>query len=111
MFTTARDALASAGDGIRAAPPTARATHHHRHLLDAVEALRVALRRAQEDMHLHGMERERIEPVLAPLNAAYRHLSWAAKALPGFEVLSFDQACCAPQQPATHHSQAGRKAS
>ena len=46
-----------------------------------------------------------------PLNAAYRHLSWAAKALPGFEVLSFDQACCAPQQPVTPHTQAGRKAS
>ena len=46
-----------------------------------------------------------------PLNAAYRHLSWAGKALPGFEVLSFDQACCAPQQPVTPHTQAGRKAS
>jgi len=111
LFATARGALASASDGIRAAAPTARATHHHRHLLDAVEALRVALRRAQEDMHLHGMERERIEPVLAPLNAAYRHLSWAGKALPGFEVLSFDQACCAPQQPVTPHTQAGRKPS
>jgi len=111
LFATARGALASASDGIRAAAPTARATHHHRHLLDAVEALRVALRRAQEDMHLHGMERERIEPVLTLLNAAYRHLSWAGKALPGFEVLSFDQACCAPQQPVTPRTQIGRKAS
>ena len=111
LFTTAREALRSASDGIRAAQPTPRATHHHRHLMDALEGLRAALRQAQEDMHLHGMERERIEPVLAPLNTAYRHLSWAAKALPGFEVLSFDQACCAPQQPVTPHTQAGRKAS
>src|SRR5258708_38488523 len=75
LFTTAREALASASDGIGAAQPTARARHHHRHLLDAVAALRSALRRAPEGMDLHGLERERIGPVLAPLTAAPRPLS------------------------------------
>jgi hypothetical protein len=100
LFGTARSTLGRASDGILAAQPSARASHHHRHLLGAVEALGIALKRAQEDMHLHGMERERIDPVLEPLQAAYRHLTFAAKALPGFEILSFDQACCAPQQTA-----------
>jgi hypothetical protein len=103
LFATARETLGRASDGIRPARPSPRATHHHRHLLGALEALGVALRRAKEDMHLHGLERERIGPVLEPLQAAYRHLAWAAKALPGFEIVSFDQACCAPRQPAQPH--------
>jgi hypothetical protein len=103
LFATARQTLGRASDGIRSARPGARAAHHHRHLLRAVEVLGFALARAKRDMHLHGVERQRIEPVLAPLQAAYRHLAWAAKALPGFEIVSFDQACCAPRQPASPH--------
>jgi len=103
LFVAARETQARALDGIRAARPGARARHHHGHLLSAAEALDVALRRAAEDMHLHGMERERIDPALEPLQAAYRHLAWAAKSLPGFEIVSFDQACCAPRQPGTPH--------
>ncbi len=100
LFATAREALARAADGIRSARPSARATHHHGHLLAAAEALDLALQRAKEDLHLHGAVRARIEPALEPLKAAYRHLAWAAEALPGFEIVSFDQACCAPRQPA-----------
>ena len=100
LFATARESLRQATDGIRSARPSARGLHHHRHLLNAAEALGLALSRAQEDMHLHGMDRDRIDPVLEPLNLAYRQLAWSAKALPGFEILSFDQACCAPQTPA-----------
>ena len=103
LFASAREALRRAADGIRSAQPGARATHHHRHLLHAAESLGLALKKAQETMHLHGIEREHVEPVLDPLQAAYRHLTWAASALPGFEILSFDQACCAPQQAAMPH--------
>jgi len=103
LFATARETLTRAADGIRAARPSPRAVHHHRHLLGAIETLDIALQRAKADMHLHNLERERIEPVLAPLQAAYRHLAWAADALPGFEIVSFDQACCAPRQPALPH--------
>ena len=103
LFATARDALTRATDGIRWMRASAGAAHHHRHLLGAAEALGFALKRAKEDMHLHGVERERIDPVLEPLQVAYRHLAWAAKALPGFEIVSFDQACCAPRQSATPH--------
>jgi hypothetical protein len=97
LFAGARRTLDRACDGIRAAQASPRARHHHRHLIAAMGALTLALQRAQQDLHLHGIDRERVDPVLEPLQAAYRHLGWAARALPGFELLSFDQACCAPQ--------------
>lgn len=103
LFATARATLERVSDGIGAVRPSARAVHHHRHLIAAVGALGLALKRAQEDLHLHGLDRARVDPVLEPLQTAYRNLAWAAAALPGFELLSFDQACCAPQQsPITH---------
>jgi len=103
LLMTARATLRQVEDGIRAARPSARATHHHRHLVAAVGALGMALKRAEADLHLHSVERERIDPVLEPLRTAYRNLAWAARALPGFELLSFSQACCAPQQPGRPH--------
>lgn len=99
LFATACTAMERVSEGIRAAHPTARASHHHRHLVAAVGGLGLALERAREDLHLHGIDRARVDPVLEPLQVAYRNLAWAAQALPGFELLSFDQACCAPQQP------------
>jgi hypothetical protein len=98
LLANARETLDKARDGIRAARASRRAAHHHSHLVAATGALGLALRQAQEDMHLHGLERERIDPVLRQLQTAYQHLAWAAKALPGFELLRFDQACCAPRR-------------
>src|SRR5260221_313341 len=46
LFATARQTFARVGDGIRAARPSGRATHHHRHLLAALDALGAALGRA-----------------------------------------------------------------
>jgi hypothetical protein len=103
LFATARATLERVSDGIGAVRPSIRAVHHHRHLIAAVGGLGLALKRAQEDMHLHGIDRARVDPVLEPLKTAYRNLAWAAEALPGFELLSFDQACCAPQQPSKTH--------
>jgi hypothetical protein len=103
LFATARATLERVAEGIGAAHPSARAIHHHRHLVAAVAGLGLALKRAQEDLHLHGIDRLRVDPVLEPLQAAYRNLAFAAQALPGFELLSFDQACCSPQQPTKTH--------
>jgi hypothetical protein len=103
LFATARQTFGRVSDGIRAAQPSARATHHHRHLLAASGALGFALNQAKADLQARGLDRERVDAVLRPLRSAYRHLAWAAHALPGFELVSFDQACCAPQQPATRH--------
>jgi hypothetical protein len=95
--------LARVADGIGVAQPSGRALHHHRHLVAAIGGLGLALKRAQEDLHLHGIDRARVDPVLDLLETAYRNLAWAAQALPGFELISFDQACCAPQQPGKTH--------
>jgi hypothetical protein len=103
LFATARTTLERVSEGIGTAHPSARAIHHHRHLVAAVGGLGLALKRAQEDLHLHGIDRARVDPVLEPLKTAYSNLRWAAQALPGFELLSFDQACCAPQQPTKPH--------
>lgn len=103
LFATARRTLDRVSYGICAARPSARAAHHHRHLVAAVDALGFALKRAGEDLHLHSVDRARVDPVLEPLQIAYRHLAWAAKALPGFELINFDHACCAPQHAATPH--------
>jgi hypothetical protein len=96
MFAAAAEAQRRTLDGIRAARPSARARHHHRHLLDAAEHLGLAIATAGETLHI-AAGGQRLSGVYAPLQAAYRHLQWAAGALPGFEILSFDQACCAPQ--------------
>jgi hypothetical protein len=103
LFATARATLARVADGIGVAQPSGRALHHHRHLVAAIGGLGFALKRAQEDLHLHGIDRARVDPVLDLLETAYRNLAWAAQALPGFELISFDQACCAPQQPGKTH--------
>jgi hypothetical protein len=103
LFATACRTLERVRDGIRGARPTAQAAHHHRHLLAAAGSLGLALQRAEEDLHLHGVARERVDPVLEPLRLAYRHLAWAAEALPGYELVSFDHACCSPRHAATHH--------
>ena len=103
LFATARATLGRVSDGIAAAHPSGRALHHHRHLIAAVGGLGLALKQAREDLHLHGIDRARVDPVLRSLQTAYQNLAWAAQALPGFELISFDQACCAPQQPAKTH--------
>ena len=78
-----------ASDGVRRSRVTARARRHHQHLLEAVEAIRGALAAAQS-----GRE---IFPVLEPLRAGYAALDKAAGALPGFEMVSLAQGCCAPR--------------
>ena len=103
LLATARATLERVEDGICTARPSVRATHHHRHLVAAVGALGLALKRAAAGRTLESVDRERIDPVLEPLRIAYRNLAWAARALPGFELLSFSQACCAPQQPGQPH--------
>lgn len=103
LLAAARETLERAGGGIAGTRPGARTLHHHRHLLAAVDALRVALDRAGENLHLLSLDRLRVDQALEPLQTAYRNLAWAAQVLPGFELLNLDQACCAPQQPGKPH--------
>lgn len=83
---------AEAHERLRRAVPTPRAAHHHRHLLQAAAAVGAALTAIA---HLRRHDDATIAAVQAPLQEGYRHLQWAAGALPGFEIVAFAQGCCA----------------
>jgi len=93
----------SASAGIRGLRATPRASAHRDYLSRAAAALECALASAQTHLWRVGRSAE-VEPILLPLQAAYDQLRLAAGALPGFEMISFEQACCGPQNHATHIS-------
>jgi hypothetical protein len=79
-------------DRIQRAHPTDRARPHHFHLLEACAALNTALAAARSCLPARGKD---LDPVLVPLRAGYGELQLAAAELPGFEMISFEQGCCA----------------
>jgi hypothetical protein len=89
ILDSAKYTCAQAVDGVkRAASIVSEQTRpHHRHLLDASDSLHRAL--ASADAWPID-----VDAVLARLGAAYRHLQAASRALPGFQLVSFEQACC-----------------
>ena len=89
MLESAKQTCAHASDGVKRAGAlvTDRSRPHHRHLVDASASLAVA--RASCDTWPVD-----IDAALVPLRAAYEHLQAASKALPGFQMVSFEQACC-----------------
>jgi len=91
------ESTAAAIGDLRATP---RASVHRDYLSRAAAALECALSSAQMYLRSAGRGAE-VEPILHPLQAAYAQLQLAAAALPGFELISFDQACCGPQIHAT----------
>jgi hypothetical protein len=95
MIEAAAQLHASASDGIRNARATPRARAHHECLSRAEVALECALASARTSLGRAALSSE-IESILTPLKAAYSQLQFASAALPGFETISFNQACCAP---------------
>jgi hypothetical protein len=75
-------------EGIHTAQATVRASPHYHHLLRAAMNLGAALSSARAGLR-------DIDSVLVPLQLAYAELRLAAKTLPGFEMVSFEQGCCA----------------
>jgi hypothetical protein len=88
MLEAAAELHRKALDDVRRVRPTGRARAHHHCLMQAADALAVALVAAR---------RMEIDPVLLPVRAAYGHLQRAAETLPGFEMVAFAQGCCALQ--------------
>jgi hypothetical protein len=86
LLPAARELHRAAQDGVRSARPTERARMHHRALLDSAAALAQALEAAKAG---------EVDPVLIPLRAADAHLRRASRELPGFEMVAFEQGCCA----------------
>jgi len=86
MLRSAEQLFQEGADGVRRARATGRAQRHHGHLLHATALLDRALTAARADVA--------IDPILTPLRAAYTELEQAANSLPGFEMISFEHACC-----------------
>jgi hypothetical protein len=80
-------------DGLRRAQIPVRARPHHAAVLQAAAAVRASLDAAHAGLERPGGAVD-IDPILIPLRAGYAHLQRAAHALPGFELVAFDQGCC-----------------
>lgn len=92
-------AAARAFEDIRALAVPSAARHHHHHLCKAAEAARHAFAAAERCGRPDAGEAER-DALTRALQAATAHLRVTARLLPGFEMVDFDQACCALHAPA-----------
>jgi hypothetical protein len=87
---------------LTAAPPAA--AHHHRHLSLASERIGEALCIARQgSLRLNEGSLDRTHRTL---RAAWQELLFASKALPGFQVVDFNQSCCAVHRALTVRSSA-----
>jgi hypothetical protein len=86
MLAAAAELHRAAFDQLRSVRPTECGRAHHRYLMQAAEALDIALSAAQ---------RVEVDSILLPVRAAYAHLQHAGDTLPGFEMVAFAQGCCA----------------
>jgi len=75
-------------------PVTSRAQTHHDALTRATSFLRDALAAARIELGKPPASAD-LDAPLVPLRHAYDALQHAAAALPGFQMVSFDQGCCA----------------
>ena len=88
MLTSAAQVFAQAAAAIDRIAVSTLGKPHHESLRDAREELRLALTAAR------GWPID-IDAVMIPLRHAYAHLQDASDRLPGFPMVSFEQACCA----------------
>jgi hypothetical protein len=88
MLVSASRLFEKTTDSLRQLTPPARARLHHQHLRASESALRAALDAARIwPMH--------IDAVLDPLRKAYSDLQEVSRSLPGFQLVAFEQGCCA----------------
>lgn len=92
MLALAESIWAEAVDVIRSQEAPAAGQRHHFYLRRAASAIGRALRAAR---HLPSRAPTDVDTVLQPLRAGFRALQRAAGELPGFEVVAFEQGCCA----------------
>lgn len=92
ILSVAQGLCKEAAESIRALSVSAAGRHHHRHLSRAAAYIERALAAASQPLRQEMTED--FDRVLHPLRAGYRELQWAAGALPGFEIVAFQQGCC-----------------
>jgi hypothetical protein len=86
ILGAARELFCEASDALRRAFPTPRARRHYEHLARAASGIGMALKEAGGVLN--------VDRILIPLRAGYTELERAADALPGFEKIAYDRACC-----------------
>ncbi|MGD0564317.1 MAG: hypothetical protein ABSA66_14660 [Roseiarcus sp.] len=95
MLAAARAAFKEGLELLRLSHPSPRGRHHHHHLTEAATLIALALDHVEVGLRWLGEGTRDTEPSIGPLKAAHRHLQWAAGTLPGFEIVAFEQGCCA----------------
>jgi hypothetical protein len=93
MLHAAETLFEESVEGIRRVRATDRALPHHQHLMQAAAAIDAALTAARDRLGRPD-GRDDLDPILTPLRIGYTHLQHAANALPGFEMVAFEQGCC-----------------
>lgn len=95
MLTTASQVFAQASDALlRVQPPAIdTARQHYDAVTRAVAALGAALSATQRELGKPTLTAD-LDAALGPLRLAYDCLQQAASMLPGFQMVSFEQACC-----------------
>jgi hypothetical protein len=93
MLHAAESLFQESKDGIRRSRASGRARTHRQHLTRAAASIEAALTAARDRLGRPD-SRADLDPILTPLRAGYSHLQRAADALPGFEIVAFDQGCC-----------------
>jgi hypothetical protein len=81
MLHSAEQLYKHAAEGLRSVRVSGRARIHHDHLLKALAQLGEAL--------------SNVGDPLVQLQSAYAELRSASRTLPGFQMMSFERACCA----------------
>jgi len=97
MLTTASQFFAQASDAVERVrhSVTDRARPHHDALTRAASALGAAMAATRRELGKPGLSAD-LDAPLAPLRDAYASLQHAASELPGFQMVAFEQGCCAP---------------
>jgi hypothetical protein len=80
-------------DGLGRARVPIDARPHHDVLLQSAAAVRRAVDAARRGL-ARSPRMVDVDPVLVPLRAGYAHLHRAGLALPGCDMIAFDQGCC-----------------
>jgi hypothetical protein len=83
---SARELFREADQSLRSARPTERARRHHAHVATAAAMIGAALQEVDGAFN--------VDRILIPLRSGYTELERAADALPGFEKISYEHACC-----------------
>jgi hypothetical protein len=87
LLTLARELHQHASDALHSASVPAPAREHHAGMLLAAGALHESLQCAAAGLLA-------FDRILIPLRRAYNHLERASRTLPGYEMVSFEHACC-----------------